>query len=140
MTGMPFARQASIRRLAFSTTFCSFACSGEPESAKAPFSMITSFCRTWTISAVRLGSILKSAIARLLSAHERFFAPRDLRLEAVEAVRRADEHPLPVGTAPVVVADGLRDLNGAEMLSVRAEDPDALRPRDPDVAALVALH
>src|SRR5690242_12427796 len=124
MTGMPFARQASISRFAFSTTFCSFACSGEPESANAPFSMITSFCRSWTISAVRFGSILKSAISPpSQSAHERLAPSRDLRLEPVEAVRRADEHPLPVGPAPVVVPDGLGDPHGAEMLPLRADRP-----------------
>src|SRR2546421_12813689 len=110
MTGMPFARQASIRRFAFSTTFCSFACAGAPESAKAPFSMITSFCRSWTISAARFGSILKSAIARLLSAHEGLAPPGNFRFEAVEAGRRAHEHPLPVGAAPVQVADGFGDV------------------------------
>src|SRR2546421_3660482 len=124
MTGMPFARHASMSRFAFSTTFCSFACSGEPESAKAPFAMITSFCRSWTISAVRFGSIVKSAIARLLSAHEGFAPSRHLGLEAVEAVRCADEHPLPAGAAPVQVADALRNLDDAEVLTVRAEDPD----------------
>src|SRR5207249_1295622 len=36
--------------------------------------------------------------------------------------------------------DALRNLDDSEMLTLRAEDPDALRPREPDAAALVALH
>jgi hypothetical protein len=66
MTGTPTERAAAIRFLTFSTTFCSFACPGEPLSAKAPPSMITSFCRSWTMSAVVLGSRVKSAICDLL--------------------------------------------------------------------------
>jgi hypothetical protein len=55
ITGTPALRQAAARRLTLLTTFCSFACSGEPESANAPFSMITSFCRSWIRSAVVFG-------------------------------------------------------------------------------------
>ena len=62
MTGTPLPRHASASFAAFSTTFCSFACCGDPDSANAPPSMITSFCMSWTISAVRFGSSLKSAI------------------------------------------------------------------------------
>jgi hypothetical protein len=40
----------------FSTTFCSRACCGEPDEAKAPPSIITSFCMSWIISAQRDGS------------------------------------------------------------------------------------
>jgi hypothetical protein len=61
MTGTPFARQAAARPLTFSTTFCSFACCGAPESAHTPPSIITSFCRSWTSSAQRAGSSLSSS-------------------------------------------------------------------------------
>ena len=40
----------------FSTTFCSRACCGAPEEAKAPPSIITSFCMSWMMSAQRDGS------------------------------------------------------------------------------------
>src|SRR5690349_11531522 len=124
-------------------TFCSLACSGEPDSAKAPPSMITSFCMSWTIRTVRFGSSVKSAISpptSRLRVHERLAAAGDTGLEAVERRRGRDEHPLPVGAAPVDVPDTLRDLDDAEVLAVRGEDPDALRAGHPDVAALIALH
>ena len=53
---MPFARQAAARSATLATTFCSFACPGEPDSAKAPPSMITSFCMSWMTRAARPGS------------------------------------------------------------------------------------
>ncbi len=56
ITGMPLPRQTAARSFTFSTTFCSFACPGEPDSAKAPPSIITSFCRSWTMSAQRAAS------------------------------------------------------------------------------------
>ena len=55
ITGAPFLRNAFASLFTFATTFCSSACWGEPESAKAPFSMITSFCMSWIRSAVRFG-------------------------------------------------------------------------------------
>ena len=57
---MPFARQAAARSATLATTFCSFACCGEPDSANAPPSMITSFCRSWISMAVRDGSSVTS--------------------------------------------------------------------------------
>ena len=55
ITGAPALRNAAASLFTFATTFCSFACCGAPESANAPFSMITSFCRSWISSAVRFG-------------------------------------------------------------------------------------
>src|SRR5947208_1456290 len=72
--------------------------------------------------------------------HERLAAPGDLGLEPIQAGRGADEHPLPLRAAPVEVADALGNLDHAEVLSFRAEDPDAFGAGDPDGAALVALH
>jgi len=43
--------------------FCAFAWAGAPEDAKAPASMITSFCMSWIMSAVRAGWIPR-ALAR----------------------------------------------------------------------------
>ena len=62
ITGIPLPRQNAARSFTFSTTFCSFACCGEPDSANAPPSMITSFCMSWTISTQRAASNEKSAI------------------------------------------------------------------------------
>ena len=44
ITGTPRARAAAARRRTFSTTFCARACAGAPEAAKAPPSLMTSFC------------------------------------------------------------------------------------------------
>ena len=62
ITGAPALRKAAASFFTLATTFCSFACCGEPDSAKAPFSMITSFCRSWIRSAVRFGSSFSFAI------------------------------------------------------------------------------
>ena len=51
---MPSLAAFPASALTFSTTFCPFACSGEPEFAKAPPSMMTSFCRSWMIRTQRL--------------------------------------------------------------------------------------
>src|SRR2546430_14492626 len=104
--------------------------------------MITSFCRSWTISAERLPS---SGISHVRSSglpwlHERLAPPGDLRFEPIQAGRRADEHPLPLRAAPVEVADALRNLDHAEGLSSPAKGPDPLRAGDPEGAAPVALH
>ena len=57
MTAMPALRTASARDFTFSATFCDWACAGAPESAKAPPSAITSFCRSWMMSALRAGPV-----------------------------------------------------------------------------------
>src|SRR6266550_1964275 len=129
---MPAARQACASRLQFSTTFCSFACSGAPVSANAPPSIITSFCMSWMISAARLRSMLRvSFTASPPLAHERLAAAAHLGLHAVHGCAGRNEEPVPVRAAPVDVAD---------VLAARSEHPHALRARHPDVAALVALH
>ena len=61
-TGIPFDRQTAARSFTFSTTFWSFACCGEPDSANAPPSMITSFCRSWMIRAQRAGIQLQLVV------------------------------------------------------------------------------
>src|SRR4051794_31656401 len=145
ITGTPLARHASASAATLATTPCAVACAGAPESANAPPSMMTSFCRSWITSADRDGS---SARASLLtrSPHVREAVARDLAAQAVHRRRRGDEQPAPVGTAPVDVAHGLRHLHGAQVLPLGAEDAHPERARlapragDPDVAALVELH
>src|SRR2546426_5265885 len=104
--------------------------------------MITSFCKSWMISAELLASSRRTSFSLMYSssAHERLTPAGHLCLEAVEAGRGADEHPFPVRATPVDVADVLGDSDDAEVLTIRTEHPDALRARYPDVAALVALH
>ena len=68
ITGAPRRRQASAKRITLATTFCSRAWPGAPESAKAPPSTITSFCRSWMIRAHRpASSVNASFIFALLS-------------------------------------------------------------------------
>src|SRR5213595_3736858 len=108
MTGTPFDLHASASFRAFATTFCSFACCGEPDSAKAPPSMITSFCRSWTISAQRDGSSFSSSFTLDSSLpHVRLVPGTDLGPDRVERRRRGDEERVPVLAAPRQVADVL---------------------------------
>lgn len=62
MTAMPARRAASASAFTFSTTFCEAACAGAPESAKAPPSAITSFWRSWMMSALAAASSSKAMI------------------------------------------------------------------------------
>src|SRR5918912_4400024 len=142
MTGMPAERAASASRFTFSTTFWLVACAGAPESANAPPSMITSFCRSWMISAERFASRFRLSCSATASssAHVRETVARDLALDAVERRRAREEQPVPVRAAPVEVADVLWYLDDAEVLALRADHPHAARPGHVDVAALVALH
>src|SRR5919206_4807544 len=129
MTGIPAARHASASRLTFSTTFCSFACSGARESANAPPSIITSFCRSWTMSTARLGSTSTcSAIVSLTFPSSRHVAEpvaRDLHPDPVQGRRARHVQVAPVVAAPVEVADVLRHLDHPEQLRVRADHPHA---------------
>src|SRR5919204_3127532 len=143
MTGIPAARHASASRFTFSTTFCSFACSGAPESAKAPSSIITSFWRSWTIRTARPGSTSTcSAISLTLSSSPHVAEPvaRHLQPDPVQRRRARQVQVAPVVPAPVEVADVLRHLDHAEQLRLRADHPDAAGAGDVHVAALVALH
>src|SRR3954451_6898328 len=140
ITGTPASRQAAASPRTFSTTFCCLACSGAPESANAPPSMITSFCMSWMISAVRRGSSATWLSLTAASPHVGKAVAADLALHAVERRRRRDEQPVPVRAAPVQVADGLRDLDGADLPALGVEDAHAAGARHPDVAALVELH
>src|SRR4051794_11360635 len=135
ITGTPALRHAAASSLTFSTTFWLCACAGAPESANAPPSAITSFCRSWMMSAVRPGS--RFTCSPSVVGERR---GRHLGVDAVQRRGARDEEGLPVRAAPRQVADVLRDLDDAEVLAVRADHPDALRPGHPDVAALVALH
>src|SRR4051812_12844770 len=140
ITVPPFRRNAFASFFTFATTFCSSACWGEPVSAKAPFAIITSFCRSWISIAVFFGfSFFSFAIASLL-AHVRLAPRADLGLDRIQRRRARDEQGVPVGPTPREVARVLRDLDHAEVLAGRADHPDAAGAGDPDVALLVALH
>src|SRR5215212_255885 len=139
ITGTPAARHAAARSATLPTTFWAVACAGAPESANAPPSMITSFCRSWMTSAVRPASRERTS-SLTSSPHVREPVAGDLAGHAVDRRRRRDEQLVPAGAAPIQVADGLRDLDGADVLPLRAEDADAAGPGHPDVAALVELH
>jgi hypothetical protein len=75
----------------FSTTFCSRACCGEPEVAKAPPSMITSFCMSCIISGQRDGPS-----ARLPLAHPQYGGAACAR----GAVRRKSSSTTSLGREP----------------------------------------
>src|SRR6266480_4180328 len=142
ITGIPAARHASASRFTFSTTFCSFACSGAPESANAPPSIITSFCRSCTTSAARAGSRVICSLSLTASSSRHVAEPvaPDLYPDPVERGRARHVEIAPVVAAPVEIADVLRHLDHAEVLGLRADHPDAAGPGDVDVASLVALH
>src|SRR5215203_5559469 len=138
---MPLPRHVSASALMFSTTFCSFACSGAPLSANAPPSITTSFCMSWMISAHRAASrVSASSFICVLLAHVRLAARADRRSDRVQRRRARDEDRVPVLTTPAEVARVLRDLDHAEVLAGGGDDPDPARPGDPDVAPLVTLH
>ena len=63
ITGTPALAAGGGEAFTFSTTFWLVACAGAPESANAPPSMMTSFCRSWMISAARFGSIASTSSA-----------------------------------------------------------------------------
>src|SRR4051812_15282564 len=160
ITGAPALRKAAARRFTLLTTFCSLACCGAPDSANAPFSMITSFCRSWIRSAVFFGFSLFSlaTVGSPLSAggsrrsrpppakksgrlaHVGLAARPDLGLHGIQRGAARNEERVPVGAAPREVADVLGDPDGAEVLARGADHPDAARAGDPDVPLLVALH
>src|SRR5215210_484787 len=136
-TGTPALRAASARFLTFSTTFWLVAWAGAPESANAPPSMITSFCRSWMIIAAVVESIRSNSP---LLGHVAEPVARDLHPHAVDRRRGRDVQRLPVVVAPVHVADGLGDLDRPEVLPLGREDHDASGAGDVDIAVLVELH
>src|ERR1700730_877268 len=139
---MPAARHASASCLTFSTTFCSFACCGAPDSANAPPSAITSFWRSWMIRAARPGSTSMRSVSLTVSSsrHVAEPIPRHLHRDSVQRGRARHVQVAPFLAAPVQVADVLRDLDHAEQLGLGADHPDSSGSSDVDVAALVAFH
>src|SRR3982074_356307 len=99
--------------------------------------MITSFCRSWMTMAAFLGSI-RSISPPLVHVAES--VARNLHPHAVDGGRGRDVERAPVVAAPVDVADAFRHLDRAEVLAVRAEDPDAVGAGDVDVSLFVDLH
>ena len=154
ITITPRARAASARRRMFSTTFCCFACAGEPEEANAPPSMITSFCMSWMIIAQRDGSSRSAAVgASTVGARGALadVAPPRLRmygsmrgptlvLHRVDRVRRGHEQRVEIRRRPRQIGHQLGHAHLAEQAAGRRIDPHAARRRDPDVALRVALH
>src|SRR4051794_6276030 len=112
ITGTPASRHDAARPATFATTLWLVACAGAPESANAPPSMMTSFCRSWITRAALFGSILSTS--RLLLLHVAESIAADLHPHAVHGRGRRDEEVCPVVAAPVHVPDGLRDLDHAE--------------------------
>src|SRR6266850_770976 len=139
---MPAARHASASCFTFSTTFCSFACCGAPDSANAPPSTITSFWRSWMIRAARPGSRSMRSVSLTVSSSRHVAEPiaGHLHRDPVQRGRAGHVQVAPIVAAPVEVADVLRDLDDAQQLCVRTDHPDAAGTRDVDVAVLVALH
>src|SRR5215471_2341290 len=103
ITGTPAVRQAAARSATLPTTFCEVAWAGAPESANAPPSMITSFCRSWMISAQRLGSSCRTSSLTDASLHVVESVAGDLAGDAVDRGRGGDEQPVPVRPAPIEV-------------------------------------
>src|SRR4051794_3248897 len=136
MTGTPAARQAAARSATLPTTFWAVAWAGAPESAKAPPSMITSFWRSWMISADREASSFRPS-SLTGSPHVGESVAGDLAGDAVERRGRGDEELGPACATPVKVADVLGHLDGADLRAVRVEHAHAAGAGDPDVAALV---
>src|SRR5215210_7073856 len=96
---------------------------------------------SWMISAQRAGSrVSASSFIFVLLAHVRLAARADLRPDRVQRRRARDEERVPVLAAPAQVARVLGDLDHAEVLGGRGDDPDPAGAGDPDVAPLVALH
>src|SRR6476620_7766196 len=116
---MPLLRQVAARAFTFSTTFCSFACSGEPVSANAPPSIITSFCRSWMISTQRSASRVRpsSFIYRLLT-HVRLAPRTDRGSNGVHRGGARDVERVPVLAAPAEVPGVLGDEDRPEMLAL----------------------
>src|SRR3954447_4188322 len=100
ITGTPAARQATARSATLPTTFWAVAWAGAPESANAPPSIITSFWRSWMISADREGSILRPS-SLTASPHVGESVAGDLAGDAVQRGRRRDVELVPVGAAPI---------------------------------------
>src|SRR5262245_1623523 len=141
ITGIPLLRHVSARAFTFSTTFCSFACSGDPDSANAPPSMITSFCRSWMIRTQRsASSVSASSLMQASLAHVRLAPWSDDRADGVQRGAARDEERVPVVAAPGEIAGVLGDADGSQVLARGGDDPDAAGTGDPDVALLVALH
>ena len=61
ITGHACGAAGAASPFTFSTAFWLVACAGAPESAKAPPSMITSFCMSWMTRAVVFGSMLSTS-------------------------------------------------------------------------------
>src|SRR6476646_10661361 len=113
ITGTPASRQAAASPFTFSTTFWLVACAGAPDSANAPPSIITSFCRSWMTRAVVLGSMLSTLPPPLLHVAE--LVSCDLHPHAVDRGRGRDVQRPPVVVAPVQIADVLRDRDHAKV-------------------------
>src|SRR5262245_36584707 len=138
---MPLPRHVSASVFTFSTTFCSFACSGEPVSANAPPSIITSFWRSWMINTQRDASRVRpsSFMYRLLT-HVRLAPRADDGPNRVQRGRARDEERVPVVATPRHVPGVLGDEDRPQVLALGRDHPHTAGPGHPDVPPLVALH
>ena len=130
------ARPRSRRRSAPSRA------AGEPDSANAPPSMITSFCRSWIISAQRFGSSFSSSFIGLLSPSA--CTARGAGRPSCGSSRATRSPGCRACASPSPPQVRLPTFSGTSIVPrcspLGADHPDALRAGDPDVAALVALH
>src|SRR3954449_6797641 len=108
MTGTPADRHVAASSATLATTFCALAWSGAPESANAPPSMITSFCMSWMISAVRLVSSARPSSVTA-SPHVGESVAGHRAGDPVQGGAGRDEELVPARSAPVQVPDVLRD-------------------------------
>ena len=74
-----------------------------------------------------------------ISAHVAWPGSPASRADATQGMSRGDVESTPVSVAPVQVGDTFRDLDRAEVLGLRADDPDAVRHPRVEVPALIDL-
>src|SRR5260370_39282527 len=85
----------------FSIIFCFFAWAGAPEDANAPPSAMTSFCKSWMMSAVFSGLIFRSAIALLAHLHVCDGIPANFHLNTIDRRRARTVDLVPHRSTPV---------------------------------------
>ena len=142
MTGMPLLAARLRERLHVLDDVLLLRVFGRAGSAKAPPSMITSFCRSWMIITQRDGVqgqpfVVHAAPPSPCTA--RAAGRRCVRI-AYSGGRARDVDRVPVLAAPGEVSGVLGDEDRAEVLACGRDHPDPARTGHPDVPALVALH
>ena len=114
---------------------------------------MTSFCRSWMISAQRFGSSCRPSArssgagaedaaggCACLRGHVRLVARPDLGRDRVDRVRRGHEQRAEIGAAPAQIGDQFGHADLAQEIAAHRIDPHAARRRHPDIAVLIAFH